>query len=464
MARCVSHSIFASVETLRDYILDKVRDAVVVTDDDGRILMLNRAAQELGIEVDWLLRQEALVREERGLTEVRTVDGYGTARDLRIESVRHGSERIFVIRDVGLQSKLEELRRLETINLLTASALHDFNNLLTIIIGASSLLQREVGEGTRGASIATELAHAAERAASLSRDLLQRGRKAPRGAEPIDVGAVVRALEPLIARVAGENVALEIDVSTRCRIRADREHLEHVVLNLVANARDAMPRGGTLRIAATCMNVDDDVPHEYVILTVADTGVGMSADVRDRALEPFFTTKAERGTGLGLASAQRFASECGGMIRVRSQLQQGTSVTLYLPTIHDAPRPCTSDERALEDGNETILLVEDEPALRRTMTLVMQSLGYKVLPAASGNEALSILDNATIDLVLSDVVMPGLHGAALAEALERRNQRVLFMSGYDERVVANHALGGRVLRKPLSALDLAHALREALGN
>ena len=325
-ARARTHDLL--VDDLHKFIIEEMRNGLVVTNGDGRVVLMNRVARELAIEADWLVRQDALMRNRRGVVDVRTVDGLGVTRDLRIEATRHGVHTFFLIRDVSEEAELAKLRRIETVGMLAASALHDFNNLLGVIGTASALLVRESAAGTRTHMLATEVSRAAERASSLSRSALKQSRIDPRTVAPIDISAVTSELIPLLEHVAGQGIDLVVETTSDVGpVVADREHLEHVLLNLVANARDAMPQGGSITI-----RVGRESGH--VLLKIADTGEGMPAEVQKRAAEPFFTTKpAGRGTGLGLASAQRFATESGGTITVVSERGQGTVVSLRLPTL-----------------------------------------------------------------------------------------------------------------------------------
>jgi len=320
------------VEKLRERIVENLRDAVVVTDADGRTILMNRAARELGIEVDWLLQHDALARGRAGTTEVSAADSMGTPRLLAIECAREGDALVFVIRDMTLV-------RGRTGVAVDPSVIHDFNNLLTALVAASSVLRTQVAPGSREEALAHEIHGIGERAACLARRALVSARRQRESERPFDVSATVLELQPLLRRVAGEHVSLSVECDVLAgHVIASRERLEEVLVNLVANARDATPRGGSIMVSTAYVALagDPSAPHptSYVAITVADTGVGMSADVRDRVFEPFFTTKPlGLGTGLGLPSAQRFASESGGLITVKSELNHGTAVLLYLPRV-----------------------------------------------------------------------------------------------------------------------------------
>ena len=311
------------VKTLHEGILENLREAVVVTDADEKIVLINRAARELGVDVRWLLRQDALVYGRGGLTEVHAADSMGTPRRLAIESKREGDHVVFVIRDLTVTSARSDALAID------AHAVHDFNNLLTALVTASSMLRKTIEPGGRGDALATEVQGIAERATSLVRRVLGAARTRNKQ-EPFDASEAVRGMTQLLQRMATYHY-VNVDATMGGVVLVDREQFEHVLMNLVANARDATPAGGTITIATALVTLEDAA---YVAVTVLDTGAGMSREIRDRIFEPFFTTKPKgEGTGLGLPSARRFATESGGAIAVHSELDQGTAVVLYLPVI-----------------------------------------------------------------------------------------------------------------------------------
>jgi signal transduction histidine kinase len=313
------------VSTLHEGILENLREAIVVTDADERIVLINRAARELGVDVRWLLRQDALVYGRGGLTEVHAADSMGTPRRLAIESKREGEHVVFVIRDLTVTRARNDALAID------AHAIHDFNNLLTALVSASSVLKRTVAPNTRSDALASEVQGIAERATSLVRRVL--GAARTRNArQPFDAGDAVREMAPLLQRVATYHY-VNVEAATSGMVLVDRERFEHVLMNLVANARDATPPGGTITIATALVKLEEVA---YVAVSVCDTGAGMSTEVRERIFEPFFTTKPKgEGTGFGLPSARRFASESGGAIAVHSELHQGTAVVLYLPVMEN---------------------------------------------------------------------------------------------------------------------------------
>jgi signal transduction histidine kinase len=311
------------VETLHEGILENLREALVVTDADENIVLINRAARELGIDVRWLLRQDALVYGRGGLTEVHAADSMGTPRRLAIESKREGDHVVFVIRDLTVTRARNDSVAIDS------HAIHDFNNLLTALVATSSLLRKTVQPGGRSDALANEVHGIAERATSLVRRVLGAARaKAER--RPFDAGEVLREMSTMLSRMASFHF-VNIDAAMGGLVVVDRERFEHVLMNLVANARDATPAGGTITVATTLVRLEDAA---YVAVSVSDNGAGMSPEVRERIFEPFFTTKPKgEGTGLGLPSARKFASESGGAIAVHSELNQGTAVVIYLPVI-----------------------------------------------------------------------------------------------------------------------------------
>jgi signal transduction histidine kinase len=309
------------VDSLHERVVENLREAIVVTDRDERVVLVNRAARELGIDVRWLLRQDALVHGRGGLTQVHAADSMGTPRRLAIESRRDDDFVVFVIRDLTVTRATHDTLAID------AHAVHDFNGLLAALIGVSSLLRKTVEPGSRAEALATEVQAIAERATGLVRRVLGAAR-AER--QPFDASDAVREMATLLERVASDR-HVRVEPEDSGLIQVERERFEHVLMNLVANARDATPPGGSILVSAALVTLEDK---DYVAVTVCDTGAGMSREVRDRVFEPFFTTKpAGEGTGLGLPSARRFASESGGTIAVHSQPNRGTAVVLYLPVV-----------------------------------------------------------------------------------------------------------------------------------
>jgi signal transduction histidine kinase/CheY-like chemotaxis protein len=369
-----------------------------------------------------------------------------------------------------------QAERLEALGRLTGGIVHDFNNLLFVITGQVELARRQLApEHPAFARLAPAL-QAADRAAALTRQLLAFGRGSDPRPRLVDVNAVVAQLDGMLQRVIGEDVQIEVRAGRGLgRVEADFAETEQLLLNLALNARDAMPHGGRVVIETKGVEIARGSappvpPGRYVMLAVSDDGVGMDEETRKRIFEPFFTTKPEgAGSGLGLATVHRIVERHGGRIRVDSAPGRGTTFRVYLPCVDPPAEPARplAEPSTLPGGRETVLVAEDSDAVREVTRELLQALGYVVMTAARGEEALEAAraHPGPIDLLLADVVMPGMRGASLAEQLlaTRPGVRVLFMSGYGDGV-APGAAGDReaVLRKPFDQDRLARAVREAL--
>jgi signal transduction histidine kinase/ActR/RegA family two-component response regulator len=380
-----------------------------------------------------------------------------------------------------LERRLAESQKMEAIGKLAGGIAHDFNNMLTAILGYASMIQEDAPPRSAISDQALQIRRAAENAASLTQKLLAFSRKQVLQSDPLDFRSMLGNLLPLVRRAVGE----DIKVSTQTGedlwpILADPIQLEQSLLNLALNARDAMPNGGTLQIDSRNAprpkgerRHDVDVkPGEYVQITVTDTGAGMDEATRTRMFEPFFTTKAPgRGTGLGLSTVYGFVRQCGGFISVLSTPGQGTSIELLLPRARTAvptPQPSPVQADTATGGSlETVLLAEDEDGVRELTLATLKRRGYRVLTAASGEDALKLASayDGTIHLLISDVVMPGMKGPELAERLRamRPGIKVLFVSGYAADVVTPGDLRqATLLSKPFSPAALASAVRASL--
>jgi two-component system, cell cycle sensor histidine kinase and response regulator CckA len=379
-----------------------------------------------------------------------------------------------------LETQLRVSQKMEGIGRLAGGIAHDFNNLLTAILGYAELMESQLeDEGLK--SELREIRLAGERAAALTRQLLAFSRKQVLQPRILDLNAVVSEMEKLLRRLIGEDVELTTRLDPALEsVKADPGQLEQVLMNLAVNARDAMPEGGTLTIetANTVLDAGFTTAHpgarsgEYAILTVADTGIGMSDEVRSHAFEPFFTTKEHgKGTGLGLATAYGIVKQSDGYITVDSEPGRGTTFRIYFP--HAAGAAAASgrgEPSALSPrGTETILLVEDESGVRRLSRTILEAQGYIVLEAASGDEALEVARShaGEIHLVATDVIMPGMSGRVLWDRLRvlLPDPRVLFMSGYTDDAIARHGVlepGIAFLQKPFTPFSLAQKVREVL--
>jgi len=380
-----------------------------------------------------------------------------------------------------LEEQLRQSQKMEAIGQLAGGIAHDFNNLLTAILGFCGLLERQVGANAQMRGDVAEIRHAAGRAAELTRKLLAFGRRQMLAPRVLDLNGLVADLDKMLRRVIGEHIELVTQLDPELApVKADLGQLEQVILNLVVNARDAMPQGG--RVSIQTANTDLDlayadthapvVPGRYVLLAVSDTGTGMHPEAKAHLFEPFFTTKeVGKGTGLGLATVYGIVKQSGGYIWVYSESGSGTSVKIYLPRsdqpVQPVPRPPVL--AGLPTGTETVLVVEDAEAIRSLARKVLTAQGYTVLEAGDGVEALQIAERHTgmLHLVLTDVVMPGMSGRELAQRLAplRPQLKLLYMSGYTGDAVVHRGVledGLPFLAKPFTPEDLASKVRDVL--
>jgi two-component system, cell cycle sensor histidine kinase and response regulator CckA len=377
-----------------------------------------------------------------------------------------------------LEAELRQAQKLEAIGHLAGGVAHDFNNILMVIQGYSDMLLAEAPESGTTRSDLREIQEAARRGTDLTRQLLAFGRKQVLTIRPLDLNAVLADTSHMLTRLIGESVRLELRNATEaCRIEADRVQLEQVLINLAVNARDAMSARGTLSVALDRVTVETETrdvpPGEYVRLTVSDTGCGMDQDTRDRMFEPFFTTKAAgKGSGLGLSTVYGVVKQLGGHIAVDSAPLQGTTFTIHFPA---TARPVAARREAkatqvASGRSETVLLVEDDRAVRTVVNSVLRRHGYAVLEADGPKEALSAARQhaGAIDLVLSDVIMPEMSGPEMVTLLAERHPetRAIYLSGYSADTLVRDGLLGtraRLVQKPVAPRDLLHAVRAALG-
>ena len=382
-----------------------------------------------------------------------------------------------------LEAQLRQAQKMESIGQLAAGVAHDFNNMLTVIQGHSGMMLSKANLPPELLDCAQAIYFAAERAAALTRQLLMFSRKNVMQPKPLDLRAVVSNLSKMLKRVLGETVTLEFHPPTDLPlVQADTGMIEQVILNLVVNARDAMPQGGTLTISTNPVEMNDAYVQThpearlgaFVCLRVSDSGCGMDAATMARIFEPFFTTKEiGKGTGLGLATVYGIVKQHDGWIEVSSEVGKGSAFNVFLPASSEpvkAPPPESPVTAAVRGGQETILVVEDEPVLRDMAHLILQDCGYRILEAGSGAEALQIWQRHanTIDLMLTDVVMPGgMSGRELAVKLLATHPRlkIIFTSGYNVEETNTDFFrrgGAAFLQKPYTRIDLARAVREVL--
>jgi len=380
-----------------------------------------------------------------------------------------------------LEEQLRQSQKMEAVGRLAGGIAHDFNNLLTIIKGYSQLSLLELKEGDILKGNIEEIQKAAERAATLTAQLLAFSRRQVMQMKVFNFNTALRDLDNMLRRVIGEDIELvTILADDLGKTKADPGQIEQVIMNLAVNARDAMPSGGKLIIETANVEFDENYPRvhaamtpgRYVMLSVSDTGFGMTPEVRERLFEPFFTTKEKgKGTGLGLSTVYGIVKQSGGYIWVYSEPGQGTTVKIYFPRVDEEDDALFRRDgvSSIPQGSETVLVVEDEPSLRSLATHILRHQGYKVLEAADGEEALRVAQECIgeINLLLTDVVMPRMGGKELADRLQtlRPSVRVLFISGFPDDAIAHHGVitpGIAFLQKPFSPASLAQKVREVL--
>ena len=382
-----------------------------------------------------------------------------------------------------LEQQLRQSQKMEAIGRLAGGIAHDFNNLLMVISGYSEFLLERLGAEPHLRGPAQEIAGAAERASSLTRQLLAFSRKQMLAPRIVNLNDVATENIKMLTRMIGEDIDLVMVPGPNLwSIRADAGQLEQVIMNLAVNARDAMASGGKLTIETSNVTLDEDYARshaplpagDYVMVAISDTGEGMDSETQSHIFEPFFTTKGTKGTGLGLSTVYGIIKQSGGYIWVHSELGRGTTFKIYLPRVPSTGQAATQvasplEYRRVEPGTETILLVEDEANLRYLARQYLEKQGYKVIEAADGAVAMQIAvaHDKMIHLLLTDVIMPGMNGRELAQRISeiRPNVKVLYMSGYTENVIGHNGMlddGVRLLQKPFTLRDLKSKVREVL--
>ncbi len=495
-------------------LLDCLQTGIVACEADGTIRLFNRAARDMHGLPDETLS----IKQRSELYSLYHADGHTLmdladrplSRALRGERVRdaelvirpkdqkprlllvsgqpiideHGECLGAVVsqHDVSERKELEEqlrqAQKMEAVGRLAGGVAHDFNNLLTAIMGYGEILKRKLGPDHFALDDMSEILKAADRAASLTRQLLAFSRQQVLEPRILDLNVLVAEMDKMLRRVIGEDIDLATIAGAQLgRVKADPGQIEQVLMNLVVNARDAMPEGGRLTIETA--NVDfaeGDRPASaagrYVFLAVSDTGCGMSPDVAARIFEPFFTTKEPgRGTGLGLSTVHGIVRQSEGQIEVITEPGHGTTFKMYFPRVDEAVEVRVEQAVSPEhcEGNEVVLVVDDEDAIRRVIRDSLEPLGYRVIDAADGKEALAMCARREqpIDLLITDIVMPLMTGPQLVNRLTRRwpGVRVLFISGYMDRALVHQgmrAAGTAFLQKPFSPSVLARGVRKVL--
>ena len=491
-------------------LFENSKDILFTLDLDGNITSLNKS----GEEVMGLSRSEALQNNIKSLV---APEHHGVCREMmqrilneealphfEIQMIRKDGQRVVleasarpiqssgkkegvqgIARDVTERRHLENVARqsqkMEAIGRLSGGLAHDFNNLLCVIIGHTEVLSERLDPSDSAVNNVTQIKKAADSAAALTRQLLAFSRKQVFHPQYLDLNAIVVDTEKLLGRLIGEHIELFTSLDpTLGQVFADPVQIEQVLMNLVLNARDAMPQGGKLTIETSNINLEEKheskrsfVPAgKYVLFAVTDTGCGMDEETQNRIFEPFYTTKElGKGTGLGLATVYGIVKQSGGFIWVYSECGRGTTFKVYLPRADRIPTPPRPSKQlmSVQNGTETVLLVEDAEPLRVLIKEILMNCGYKVLDAENGNEAIQIARNLRkpIHLLLTDVIMPGMGGEQLAAQLSRflPDMKVLYMSGYpNDGIVRSGILanGVALLEKPFTREILARSVRQVL--
>ena len=423
------------------------------------------------------------------IAEWKRTDGIGTVVRVSGRAVSDGETgtafELFaedVTERRALEEQLRQSQKMEAVGRLAGGIAHDFNNLLMVISGYSEFLLDRVGPDPALRAPAQEIAGAAQRASSLTRQLLAFSRKQMMAPKILDLNEVVTENLKMLTRVIGEDIDLVMIPEAKLgAVRADAGQIDQVIMNLAVNARDAMPSGGKLTIETSNVSLDEEYsrfhaplrPGDYVMLTISDTGMGMDSETQSHIFEPFFTTKGPKGTGLGLSTVYGIVKQSGGYIWVYSESGKGTTFKIYLPRVPGRAEShavvSTAESAVTEPGTETILLVEDETNLRYLARQFLEKQGYRVIEAADGAVAMQIAvaHEGVIHLLLTDVIMPGMNGRELAQRISeiRPNTKVLYMSGYTENVIGHNGTldaGVRLLQKPFTLRELKSKVREVL--
>jgi len=461
-----------------DWVSDYGKFVNAIHPEDREHVTAERAASggkgRIALEYRLISKDERTVWVHDEAVVVRDLSGkplyvQGYLLDISVERVAELERR-------RLEAELLHSQKMEAIGRLAGGIAHDFNNLLTAITGYSELIVSELDPASSLARDAEEIKRAAEQAAAMTQQLLAFSRRQVLQPVLLNPNEVIGRIEKMLQRLIGENIELVTTLAPEiAAIRADRSQIEQVIMNLVVNARDSMPSGGRITIETANANLDEAEASllglsagDFMLATISDVGLGMDEETMTHIFEPFFTTKEQgEGTGLGLATVHGIVEQSNGAIHVSSEIGSGSVFRVYLPVTEesieaDGPIAPLGDAK----GTETLLLVEDEEMVRQLVARVLRELGYEVFETSSGDEALALLDSLdrTIDLLVTDVVMPGMSGRELAEILteKRPATRVLFMSGYtDEAIVHHGVLDGEAefIGKPFTPQELAHKVR-----
>ncbi|MBZ5592112.1 MAG: response regulator [Acidobacteriia bacterium] len=456
-------------------------------DEFRRMRLIDLVPSENQTRVTDAVRKDPLGLSEPCQVRYLLKNGQSVDIDMRVYRVRYAGEPAALVvpqddtRRKQLEDQLQQAQKMEAVGMLAGGIAHDFNNLLTIINGYSQMLLGGLPENDENRSSVEQIMKAGERAAALTRQLLTFSRRQVVRPKVLDLNTEVASTAVMLRRLIGEHIELRIvEGPDLAKVHADSGQLEQVILNLAVNSRDAMPIGGTLILET--QNVDFEEPYSgphttlkpgrYAMLAVTDTGIGMDAQTRSHLFEPFFTTKAQgQGTGLGLSTVYSIVKQSGGEVVVYSEPGHGTCVKIYFPSVNEPAMEDPAEEAAenTQTGSETILLVEDEEAVRKLVRRTLERQGYHLLVAAGGADAVSLAEHhgGPIHLLITDVVMPQMSGREAAEKLRalRPGLQVLYVSGYTETTVARSGdltAGARFLQKPFTPLALVRRVRELL--
>jgi signal transduction histidine kinase/CheY-like chemotaxis protein len=461
-----------------DYSLISPVSTFALTWPDGWIAM---GFYTLTVSIDIALINGMFVAFERATEAERSLIQLNEGLEDRIRDRTSALERQIAEREEA-EAQVRQLQKIESIGQLTGGIAHDFNNMLAVVIGSLQMARRRKGDPVRVAKCIDSAEEGAKRAAQLTARLLAFSRQQPLDPEPLDANKLVSSMSELLRRTLGEQVRIETVLSGGLwRTFADPVQVESALINLAVNARDAMPEGGRLTIETANVDLDDryarsnlDVEAgQYVMLSVTDTGTGMPEQVISRAFDPFYTTKGlGKGTGLGLSQVYGFVKQSGGHVALYSEIGHGTTVKVYLPryngTIMDAEAVAASDEVPTAVGDEIVLVVEDQSEVRHVSVDALRELGYTVVHASDGHQALAVLRvQPRIDVLFTDIVMPEMTGRELADrALVLRPElQVIYTTGYVRNSIIHNGIldpGIAFLAKPFSIAQLAQKMREAM--
>ena len=496
----------ASLKARFDDVFERASDIIVVHDRRGRLSTINRACEQLlgysreearSLEPNWIFGNDYL----DAINNMIAGGAESEPLSFRTELSRRRGQRVpveaharvlvgdgqvvgvmAIAKDLSererLENELRQAQKMEAVGRLATGIAHDFNNLITVLLGYSDELLEHIPEHAEARHAAVSVRRATERALALTQQLLAFSRRQVSISSSVDLNRIVTQMDDMLRRLLGPQIKIQISLQPDLdTITGDDTQISQVIMNLAVNARDAMPNGGTLTFATVNVELGqehlDVIPGPHVMLTVGDTGQGMTSEVRDRLFEPFFTTKElGRGTGLGLSMVNDIVRQCGGHIQVESTPGAGTRFHVYFPRqapLGVTPTPAIAPRHAaLVKGEGVILLAEDDPGVRRLVVAELTRRGFIVIEAEDGRAALDTLERAEehVDVLVTDVVMPRMNGADLAREAEklRPGLKVLFISGHPERAGAGLDLAGvpNLLMKPFTADTLASRIKDLM--